>query len=90
MLRALVDRLYYIYNDVYTITEAIWNNVHKPTPDELRWLILLRGPEIANRAYRNSYDARRKRFLKIKNKNQYLKICKRINGDNDEVRNYFL
>lgn len=66
-----------LYHLVYTIIEVIWNNIRKPTVEEIKWIEQAIGPEGVVKMSRKSNEARSNRLKKAKNKKQFLTKAKK-------------
>jgi hypothetical protein len=66
-----------LYHLVYTIIEVIWNNIRKPTVEEIKWIEQAIGLEGALKMSRKSNEARSNRLKKVKNKKQFLTKAKK-------------
>jgi len=69
-----------LYHLTYTVVEVIWNNIRKPTDDEIKWMEQAIGTKGVEIMCRNSYEARSNRLIKVKkNKKQfYTKAIQKI------------
>lgn len=72
----------------YTVIEVIWDNIRKPTYDEIKWMGQAIGTKRVEIKCRNSHEARSNRMIKVKKYKEqfYTKATQKILEYRDMIR----